>query len=143
MNRADTFFICSDIVSNEVIMKIKKFKYNNKNLELKINPVNFSGLSLLVGISGVGKTLILQGILDLKKIIQGKSLSGVEWEIKFAIGKKEQNYLWRGAFEKTNLSGIENVFYDDVDETENMMPLPKIIYEELYLENELIVERRK
>ena len=76
-------------------MKIKQFKYNNKNLELKINSVNFSSLSLLVGTSGVGKTLILKGILDLKKISQGKSLSCVEWEVQFAIGIKEQNYLWR------------------------------------------------
>ena len=88
-------------------MKIKKFKYNNKNLDLKINSINFSNLSLLVGVSGVGKTLILRGILDLRKIAQGKSVGGVEWEIKFAIEKKEQNYIWRGAFERTELNGIE------------------------------------
>jgi len=124
-------------------MKIKKFKYNNKNLELKINSINFSNLSLLVGISGVGKTLILQGILDLRKISQGKSIGGVEWEIKFAIGKKEHNYLWRGAFERTELCGIENDFYSDDDETESLVSRPKILYEELYLEDELIVERKE
>jgi len=123
-------------------MKIKKFKYYNKNLELKINSIDFSNLSLLVGVSGVGKTLILQGILDLRRISQGKSIGGVEWEIKFAIGKKEKNYLWKGAFERTELCGIENDFYYD-DETENLMPRPKILYEELYLEDELIVERKE
>jgi len=124
-------------------MKIKEFKYNNKNLELKINSINFSNLSLLVGVSGVGKTLILQGILDLKKISQGKSLRGVEWEIKFAIGKQEQNYIWKGAFERTKMNGIENDFYYDDDEIENLMLRPKILFEELYLENELIVERKE
>jgi len=124
-------------------MKIKKFKYNNENLELKINSINFSNLSLLVGVSGVGKTLILQGILDLKKISQGKSIGGVEWEIEFSIGIREQNYIWRGAFERTELNGIEKDFYYDDDETENLMPRPKIIYEELYLENELIVDRKE
>jgi len=124
-------------------MKIKKLKYNNKNLELKINSIDFSNLSLLVGISGVGKTLILQSILDLKKISQGKSIGGVEWEIKFEVGKREQNYLWKGAFERTELCEIENEFYYEDDETENLMPRPKILYEELYLEEELIVERKE
>jgi hypothetical protein len=121
-------------------MKIKKFKYENKNLELKINPINFSNLSLLVGVSGVGKTLILQGILDLKKIAQGKSLGGVEWEIKFAIGKDKTNYLWRGAFEKTDSSDSESDFYDYLNDESTR---PKIIYEELYFENQLLIERKE
>ncbi|OQX24348.1 MAG: hypothetical protein BWK80_21310 [Desulfobacteraceae bacterium IS3] len=122
-------------------MKIKNFKYENKNLELKINPIRFSNLSLLVGVSGVGKTMILEAILDLKKISQGKSSGGVEWEIQFAIGKEEKNYLWRGAFERTEASGAESGSYDDGGKTEMITTRPKIIYEELYLENELIVER--
>jgi len=124
-------------------MKIKNFQYENKNLELKINQINFSNLSLLVGVSGVGKTMILQSILDLKKISQGKSLGGVEWKIQFVIGKEKKDYLWRGAFERTELSEVENDFYDDDDEAETMVPRPKIIYEELYLEDQLIVERKE
>jgi GTPase SAR1 family protein len=123
-------------------MKIKKFKYENKNLDLKINPINFSNLSLLVGGSGVGKTLILQAILDLKKISKGKSLGGVDWEIQFSIGKEEANYLWKGAFERTEVNEIENDFYDD-DDDGTMLARPKIIYEELYFKDQLIVERKE
>ncbi|MCP4346057.1 MAG: ATP-binding protein [Desulfobacterales bacterium] len=121
-------------------MKIKKFKYENKKLELTINPISFSNLSLLVGVSGVGKSLILQAILDLKEISKGKSLAGVEWKIEFAIGKEEKNYLWRGAFERTEGDKIE---YDEDDEAETMITRPKITYEELYIENQLVVERKE
>lgn len=125
-------------------MKIKTFKYMNKNLELEINTISFSNLSLLVGVSGVGKTIILQSILDLRNISKGKSLSGVEWEIKFSIKQEEKNYLWKGAFEKSEMGAVENNFYDDdYDEAETLVPPPKIIYEELYLENKLIVERKE
>ncbi len=124
-------------------MKIKSFQYENKNLELKINPIKFSNLSLLVGVSGVGKTMILQAILDLKRIAQGKSLSGVEWEVEFIIEKEEKKYLWKGAFEATEVNNIDGDLYDDDDETENMLPRPKITYEELYIENQLIIERKE
>jgi ABC-type sugar transport system ATPase subunit len=49
-------------------MKIHSFQFENKNLGLKINPIHFSDLSLLVGVSGVGKTIILDSISELKKI---------------------------------------------------------------------------
>jgi hypothetical protein len=122
-------------------MKIKTFKYMNKNFELKINTISFANLSLLVGVSGVGKTMILQSILDLRNISKGQSLSGVEWEIKFSIEKGEKNYLWKGAFEKSEMSEFDNDFYDY--EAEKLDPPHKIVYEELYLENQLIVERKE
>ena len=123
-----------------VIMKIKYFEYEDKNSELKISRIYFSNLSLLVGASGVGKTLILEAILDLKKIAQGKSLGGVEWEIQFVLGK-EENYLWKGAFEKTELTEMD--MYGDEDETEIAIPRPKIIYEELFFKNQIIAERKE
>lgn len=121
-------------------MKIKKFKYENKNLDLKINSIDFSNLSLLVGGSGVGKTLILQAILDLKKISNGISLGGVNWEVNFSIGNDENNYLWKGAFENIEASEIEqSIYYVDG----NIEQRTKIIYEKLYLKNDLIAERKE
>jgi len=124
-------------------MKIHTFKFENKSLELKIKQIYFSDLTLLVGVSGVGKTLILQSILDLKKIAMGKSLNGVEWEIEFSTGK-DKRYFWKGAFEKVE-SGelLEGFSYEDEKEAELITSSkPKITYEELRLNNTLLVERK-
>lgn len=118
------------------VMKIKQFKYENKNSELKINSIDFSGLSLLVGASGAGKTLILKAVLDLKNISQGNSSDGAEWEIRFAT-EKEENYVWKGAFEQTEFTE-----YGDEDQTKRPEPLPKILYEELFFKDQIIVERK-
>lgn len=120
-------------------MKIRQFEYENKNSELKINPIAFSDISLLVGASGAGKTLILKAILDLKNISQGKSSDGAEWEIRFATGK-DDDCLWKGSFEKTEFT--ENDLYGDEDQSKRPAPLPKILYEELFFNNQPIVERK-
>lgn len=127
-------------------MKIKRFEYENQNLALKINPIDFSNLSLLVGMSGVGKTLILEAILDLKRIAQGKSSRGVKWETQFVIENDQKTYRWKGAFEKTGLSQLQMDFHsdaEDVEDAEDIMQRPKILYEELYQEDQLIVERKE
>ena len=51
-------------------MKIHKLEYYDKKLDWHLNPVDFSkqNLALLVGVSGVGKTMILKAIENLKKI---------------------------------------------------------------------------
>ncbi|MDM8526343.1 hypothetical protein QUF80_23435, partial [Desulfococcaceae bacterium HSG8] len=123
-------------------MRIDSFKFENKKSELIIEPISFSNLSLLVGVSGVGKTIILQSLLDLRQIARGKSLGGAEWEIRFSI-KKGENYLWKGAFEKTGISEfIEGSLYEDEEETETVSR-SKIIYEKLYRDDQLIIERKE
>ncbi len=131
-------------------MKIHSFSFNNKAEGLRINPIRFHDVSLLVGMSGVGKTLILQSILDLKRIINGDALDGVEWEVRFST-ENNDNCIWKGAFEK-----IDNALYPEYSpyksdledsrsgsvETDRSI-LPKIIYEEVRIENQLIVDRRE
>jgi hypothetical protein len=125
-------------------MKIHSLQYENKKLELKINPIYFSNLSLLVGVSGVGKTLILQSILDLREIARGKSLDGVEWEINFSTSP-DKNYLWRGAFENTGIDQLGDILSRDADAYSNFIigDSPKIIYEESYFNDKLVVERKE
>ena len=43
-------------------MKIKEITYYDHELEWRFNPIHFSDLTLLVGISGVGKTRIIRSI---------------------------------------------------------------------------------
>lgn len=124
-------------------MRINYFEYQNRALELKIEPVHFSNLTLLVGASGVGKSLILEGLLNLKRIARGKSIDGVEWEVRFSIDN-ERNYLWKGAFEKTGASGFTGSgVYDDEDERDVLTHRPKIRFEKLYAGEDLIVDRKE
>ncbi|MBD2293452.1 hypothetical protein H6G06_08115 [Anabaena sphaerica FACHB-251] len=48
-------------------MKINQLSYYNHELEWQLEPITFSDLTLLVGISGVGKTQIIKSILNFKK----------------------------------------------------------------------------
>jgi ABC-type dipeptide/oligopeptide/nickel transport system ATPase component len=88
-------------------MKIKTIEYYNKALDWRLNPVDFtnsfSNLTLLVGVSGVGKTQIIKSILNLKDIANGKSLSGVKWNIKFE-NLDGVEYQWQGEFENQGLT---------------------------------------
>jgi hypothetical protein len=112
-------------------MKIQEVTYYNKALGWRFEPIEFGQLSLLVGISGVGKTQIIRGIADLKKVANGKSLNGVCWNITFVSSGLK--YRWEGEFEVQDVE----VFIDG-DEDEDRY---KIISEYVYKENELLIER--
>ena len=113
-------------------MKIHSFRFQNKALELKIEPIKFSNLSLLVGISGVGKTMILQSLLELKRIVNGKALNGIEWELIFSTnGNNDNTYLWQGCFETTEeIEFIDNGIVEENDDEVGVYR-PKLEYEKL------------
>ena len=79
-------------------MKLLSIKYTNTEQEWGFEEINFFDLTLLVGVSGVGKTQILRSIYTLKHIADGNSENGVKWEVNFQTlsGNK---YLWKGEFE--------------------------------------------
>ncbi|MGB5684711.1 MAG: AAA family ATPase, partial [Candidatus Electrothrix sp.] len=84
--------------------------------------------------SGVGKTRILNSILDLKRIAAGDSLIGVKWHIEFLSSSGTQ-YTWEGEFENSGVSTIRSLLGDlDIGGA-------SIVSELVYRENELIVER--
>lgn len=102
----------------ELIMKIKKLTYHNKALDWYLESVEFSSFDLLVGASGVGKTQILNAILDLQKIAKGKALNGVAWEVTFSIEgiDEEIEYFWSGEFENvTTALEFEGAFILETD----------------------------
>jgi ABC-type Na+ transport system ATPase subunit NatA len=112
-------------------MKIQEVTYCNKALDWRFEPIEFGQLSLLVGISGVGKTQIIRGIADLKKVANGKSINGVCWNISFV--SSGLNYRWKGEFEVQDVE-----YFIDSDEDEDRY---KVISEYVYKENELLIER--
>lgn len=115
-------------------MKIQQITYYDHELEWKFNPIQFSSLTLLVGISGVGKTQILKSIVALQQIAKGSSLNGVQWDICF-LTTNNQEYQWRGEFETQELP---YVIIDDEKLEDNGF---RLLSEELYLNDNLIIER--
>ncbi len=116
-------------------MKIKQVEYWNNQFEWRFEPIKFSNLSLLVGVSGVGKTQILRGIYNLKKIANGNSLNGLAWDITF-IAENNVEYRWEGEFETKQ--SLPSVFME-----ERINNQCKIIREKLFKAEELIVERKE
>ncbi|MEG4344344.1 AAA family ATPase [Microcoleus sp. A003_D6] len=114
-------------------MRIKKVAFWDNLREWRFEPIDFSNLALLVGVSGVGKTQILKGILSLQQIANGASLNGLGWDITFSTVNNVE-YRWQGEFEtKENLPFILN----DDGETNEF----RIVSENLFREGNAVVQR--
>lgn len=114
-------------------MKIKKVAFWDHELDWRFEPIYFSNLALLVGVSGVGKTQILKGILSLRQIANGASLNGLQWDITFSTINNVE-YHWQGKFETKKFTAIVP---SEEDETNKF----RIVQEHLFRNGEVIIER--
>ncbi|MCC3474574.1 MULTISPECIES: AAA family ATPase [unclassified Microcoleus] len=122
-------------------MKIISLQLKNHFLGWDFDEIKFSSnLTLLVGISGAGKTQILRGIIDLKRIANGKAINGLEWKIIFSTVSGTE-FLWEGGFDtvETNELNFDDPEKENPDENEKS----SFIYEKLISKNEVLVERNK
>jgi predicted GTPase len=74
-------------------MKIQSLYFKNGHLGWEVKPIAFQNLNLLVGLSGAGKSQIINALWHLRSLaLREKELNnnGVEWDLKFSIG--ELNY---------------------------------------------------
>lgn len=117
-------------------MKISKFQFEDKSLEWRLEELLLNKITLLVGASGVGKTQILRALMGLKQITNGSSINGVAWLIEFETLLKKK-YTWQGEFENKGIS----IFTEEDDDEEDKKNKAKIVFEKLYLDKKLIVER--
>ncbi|MFM6607812.1 MAG: AAA family ATPase [Dolichospermum sp.] len=117
-------------------MKIISLRIKNSFLGWDFDEVDFSSnLTLLVGVSGAGKTQILRAITDLSRIANGKAINGLEWEIKFSTVQGNE-FVWEGSFDALE---ADKLTFDDKDEKEK----PSLIYEKLTLCNDVLIERHQ
>lgn len=121
-------------------MKIQSLsvKYSTRNISIQDVEFN-SGLSLLVGVSGVGKTQILDALCDIKKIALGEAVNAFSWEIAFSLDSDQ--YLWSGEFggvEIDALTRVKNLFKDTPS---NKNSDSYILREDLYVNEEKIIQR--
>lgn len=120
-------------------MRINKLSYKDSYNEWSLKELSFQNLTLLVGISGVGKTQILNAIRTLKKIAAGKSVNGVSWSVEFSADNRV--YQWEGECELIKSSTYQNNDSSNSDEDDEKQP--DIIVEKLTLKNNSIAERFK
>jgi len=114
-------------------MKIIRFQFEDKSAEWRLEELHLNKLTLLVGASGVGKTQILRGLINLSKISKGSSINGISWKVEFETAEKNV-YVWEGEFEKQ-----ENTFFAFGDINNNV----NIENERIRLNGELILDRNK
>lgn len=79
-------------------MKIQSLYFKNGHLGWEVKTIAFQNLNLLVGLSGAGKSQIINALWHLRGVALGTPLNnnGVEWYLKFSIG--EIYYDWKGSF---------------------------------------------
>ena len=117
-------------------MKILSLKLKNNFLGWDFDEVDFSSnLTLLVGVSGAGKTQILRGIIDLSRIANGKSINGLEWEIRFSTLNNTE-FIWEGAFD---ILDVDRLYFEDDDDEEK----PPLLYERITSNDVILIERDK
>ncbi|MBD1212262.1 MAG: AAA family ATPase [Dolichospermum sp.] len=115
-------------------MKIISLRLKNNFLGWDFDEVDFSSnLTLLVGVSGAGKTQILWAITDLKRITNGGAINGFEWKIKFSTVNGTK-FIWEGSFDTIE---TDDLIIDDKDEIEK----PSLIHEKLTSKNKILIER--
>ncbi|MBD2500883.1 AAA family ATPase [Anabaena azotica] len=120
-------------------MQINNITYHDHYLEWRYENIYFSNLNLLVGVSGVGKTQILNSIMNLKKIAKGDSLNGLEWDVIFT--SDNHLYRWSGEFEKKT----DNEFIFETEDSNEIASKRKykLNREFLYKNNKTIIERHQ
>jgi predicted ATPase len=116
-------------------MKINSIQIKNNFLGWECEEIHFpNNLSLLVGVSGAGKTQILRAIYDLKSISEGVAINGLEWKINFTTGL-DKNFIWEGAFDVIESYDLYHFAEDFLEQK------PKILFEKLWINNNIFIER--
>lgn len=113
-------------------MKIIQFSFENKSSGWRLEKLFLNKLTLLVGASGVGKSQILQVLLMLKEIANGEPVKGIAWEVEFETLSK-QRCIWQGEFDDTDIL----LSLDMPNDSRK----PKIVFEKVYVNDKLIVDR--
>lgn len=79
-------------------MYIKSLAARNNREKWELEKVTFDyNFTLLVGISGAGKTQILKALDNLRHIVRGGSAGGFEWDVILELENGKQ-YQWAGKF---------------------------------------------
>lgn len=77
-------------------MRLKTLRYVNRLTGWELAPMEFfPDLTLLVGVSGVGKTMLLGALTHLAMVANGDPFAFGEWQVSFT-SDQGVSYLWSG-----------------------------------------------
>jgi predicted ATPase len=123
-------------------MKIISLRLKNNFWDWDFDEIEFSSnLTLLVGVSGAGKTQILRAILDLRRIANGTAINGFEWKIIFSTVNGTE-FIWEGRFDtvETNELSFED---DEKQKGYEQEEKYSLIYEKLTSNNQVLIHRNR
>ncbi len=118
-------------------MKIIEFSFKDNLHQWQLEPIFFSDFNLIVGVSGVGKTQILNSLRTVVDIAKGTEFNGISWEMSFSIDNGKV-YNWSGKYEtleREQTGGFEDDFY-------GLAKTPRIKQERLESDGEVLIDRR-
>ena len=122
-------------------MKIISLRLKNNFLGWDFDEIDFSSnLTLLVGVSGAGKTQILRAIIDLRRIANGKAINGFEWKIIFSTVNGTE-FIWEGGFDTIETNELS---FDEADkEKQDPQEKSSLVYETLTSNNQVLIQRNQ
>ena len=115
-------------------MRLIELSYQDHHRKWGFSKLQLSRVTLLVGVSGVGKTQILRSISNLKRIANGYSFNGLQWSVTFE--HNSHTYIWSGKFECIEDSEVYIYSHSDIN-----APKCKLISESITIDGASIVER--
>jgi predicted ATP-dependent endonuclease of OLD family len=124
-------------------MRIEKLYYRNHVTGWELATMEFGDVNLLVGVSGVGKTKILEAIRSLQKIAFGsrwndnRFFNGIEWDITFNTSS-DFSCRWHGKF---NIIDNDSHAIDELNEKTYSQIESKLEVEYLYVNEEPVANR--
>ena len=122
-------------------MRIISLRVKNNFFDWDFDEIKFSSnLTLLVGVSGAGKTQILRAIIDLRRIANGTAINGFEWKIIFSTVKGTE-FIWEGSFDTVEKNELS--FEDDEKEKQDEREKSSLTYEKLTSNNQVLIERNQ
>lgn len=122
-------------------MRIKNLSYKDNASSWELRQIGLDQLNLLVGASGVGKTMSLNVIYFLSGIARGNSVNGVEWSIAF-IDEIGRECIWEGKFENLGLGKEISKLFKTVNKDDKFpLDIAKIVSEKLIINNYQVITR--
>lgn len=122
-------------------MSITRFSFHDQFRGWKLNKVPFSDFNLLVGISGVGKTQILDALRAVRNaaVLDSRFVNQCQWEIELTIGEDIYRWSVETSLGWTAYLALLNISKDGNDPPESEKPR---FIKELITKNQEEIARR-
>lgn len=125
-------------------MRIHSLYYRDDDCNWTLQHTQFDLFTLFVGISGVGKSRILQAIMSLRGVVLGDTskMGGVHFAVEFSTAKGR--YLWKCKFQSLGQPNLKSrharQLYPMLEQLGTPIR-PKVLEESLTLDGQVIYQR--